>query len=73
MSKGTKKEGIIFFSNRLAYGLMWNDFKNVCERFINSEECEDKDKVQTFFNHLEKKLSKVKDLKVKKAEKGDIS
>ena len=71
MSKGTKKEGIAFFSNRLAYALMWKDFKTVCERFINSEECEDKDKVKTFFNHLERKLAQAKDLKVKLAKKGD--
>lgn len=67
ISKGTKKEGIIFFSNRLAYALMWKDFKNVCERFINSEECEDKEKVKTFFNHLERKLGQAKDLKSKMA------
>ena len=26
LSKGTKKEGIKFFTNRLAYALMWKDF-----------------------------------------------
>lgn len=50
---------------------MWKDFKNVCEIFINSEECEDKEKVKTFFNHLDKKLAQAKDLKVKEAKKGD--
>ena len=50
---------------------MWKDFKNVCERFIDSEECEDKEKVNTFFNHLDKKLAQAKDLMVKEAKKGD--
>lgn len=57
MSKGTKKEGIKFFKNKLAYALMWKDFKSVCEGFISCEECEDKEKVRTFLRHLSDKLN----------------
>lgn len=35
---------------------MWKDFKSVCEGFINSKECEDKEKVRTFLKHLSEKL-----------------
>lgn len=38
---------------------------------MNSEDCEDKEKVKTFFNHLDKKLAQAKDLMVKEAKKGD--
>ena len=35
---------------------MWKDFQNVCEGFINLEECPDRSKVETFLKHLKEKL-----------------